>query len=196
MKSVLEVCGLSVESTDDGRKKVTVSAYMPGNIELDPDDVSMLADVLTEAASRFEGGPSAAAEEPEPEPEPEPAQPRRRRGAAAEEPKDEPKEEAAPRRRRGAAKEEPEPEAEEKPAGRRRRGGGAEPEKPKGPSQDDVAKAASNAAQNLGPKVTAEIISEFSESGKLDGIPAEKRQKFINTIRYELGEIEENEIGD
>jgi len=195
MKNVVEVCALSVESTDDGRKKITVSAYMPGNVELDPDDVAMLTDVLAEAAGRFEGGPAPEAE-PEPEPEPEPAQPRRRRGAAAEE-KEESKEEAAPRRRRGAAKEEPEAEAEEKPAGRRRRGNGAsEPEKPKGPTADDVAKAASNAAQNLGPKVTAEIIGEFSDSGKLDGIPADKRQKFINTIRYELGEIEEDEIGD
>lgn len=193
MKSVIEVCGLSVESTNDGRKKVTVSAFMPGNIELDPDDVAMLSDVLAEAASRFEGGAETVEQ---PEPEPEPASPRRRRGAAAaEEPEAEPvKEEAAPRRRRGAAKEEPEAEPE-KPAGRRRRGGG-EAEAPKGPTQDDVAKAASNAAQSLGPKVTAEIIGEFSESGKLDAIPAVKRQKFINTIRYEMGEIEENEIGD
>lgn len=195
MKNVLQVTQLSVTTAPDGRKFILVGAYMPGNIELDPDDMAVLMDVLNEAASRFDG--AAPADEPEPEeekpagrrrrsaepeekaeePEPEPASPRRRRAA-----KDEPEEktEEAPRRRRRAAE-----EPEEKAEGRRRRRS-AEPEEPKGPTADDVAKAASEAAQKLGPKITAEIIGEFSDSGKLDGIPADKRQAFIDEINFEL----------
>lgn len=110
------------------------------------------------------------AEESFEEEEPEPAKPRRRRRKKAEEA-------------------EPEPEVEEeeeapKPRRRRRK----KTEEPTGPTQEDVAKAASAAAQELGSEVLVEIIMDYSPSGKLDDIPDEKRQEFIDDINNELSD--------
>lgn len=117
------------------------------------------------------------AEEPEEEPEPE--KPRRRRRKKAEEaPAEEPE-----------AEEEPEEEA---PKPRRRRRKKAEAEEPEGPTKEDVAKAASMAASELGAETAAEIILDYSTSHKLDDIPAEKRQAFIDDVNNELSDDPED----
>ncbi len=83
---------------------------------------------------------------------------------------------------------------EEPPAtsgGRRRRRKAAEPE---GPTAEEVAKVAADAAEELGDKIVKEIVADYSESGKIADIPAEKRQDFINEINYNLSD--EGEEGE
>ena len=92
--------------------------------------------------------------------------------SAEAEPEAEPEPEK-PRRRRRTAEAEPEPEAESST-----------------PSQADVAKAASLAAKELGPKLAADIVLDYSESGRIDGIPEDKRQAFIDEVNAEL-QVEE-----
>jgi len=85
---------------------------------------------------------------------------------------------------------ESEPESEATPS-RRRRGRGKPKDtdgddKPKGPTKQDVAKAASLGAEELGADVMGDIISEYSESGMVDDIPTEKRQAFIDEVNHEV----------
>lgn len=121
---------------------------------------------------------------------------RRRRSPKAEEPEEEEEEEEEepeekPQRRRRRKAEEPEEEEEEteeeeEPPKRRRR---RKAEEPSGPTYEDVTKAASSAASNLGPRIAAEIALEFSpETGRLEDIPQSKWQKFIDTVEFELGD--------
>ena len=88
----------------------------------------------------------------------------------------EPEPEKPTRRRRG--------KNEEKPT-RRRRGKKTEPS---GPTKEDVALAASKAAEELGTKLAAEIIGDYSDTGKIDDIPEDKREEFIKEVELELSD--------
>lgn len=117
-----------------------------------------------------------------------------------------------PRARRSRAKPVPEPESESEPVpepesepesesesepesevtpSRRRRGRGKPKDtdgddKPKGPTKQDVAKAASHGAEELGADVMGDIIVEYASTGKIDNIPADKRQAFIDEVNHEV----------
>ncbi len=126
-----------------------------------------------------DGDVKNGSDESDPEDAPEPEKPRRRRRKKAEEaPAEEPE-----------AEEEPEEEA---PKPRRRRRKKAEAEEPEGPTKEDVAKAASMAASELGAETAAEIILDYAPTGKLDDIPAEKRQEFIDDVNNELSDDPED----
>ncbi len=98
--------------------------------------------------------------------DPEPSKPKRRRKAKA----------AAPDEGEGAAPAKP----------KRRRRSKAKAEEPAGPTKEDVAKAASDAAETLGSAIAGDIIADYSDTGMLDDIPEDKREAFIKEVEFEL----------
>jgi len=172
-----EIKKISVEIGDGGERYVSIEAVMPRGEELEPDDVPRLLNLLEEA-----NGSETSEEE---EAEPEKPKRQRRRSKKVEEPEEEEAEERPKRRRRSKKDEEPEEEeAEERP--KRRRRSKKDDSDDDGPTKEDVAKVASDAAEVLGAKFTGQIIADYSKTGKLDDIPAKERQKFIDEVNLEL----------
>ena len=89
-----------------------------------------------------------------------------------------------------------EPEKEDKPSRQRRgtkdkdeeksEGNGRRRRRSSGPTKADVAKVASEAAEKLGTKLTAEIVADYAESGKIEDVPEDKREAFIKELNYNM----------
>lgn len=164
---------------------------------LDDEDAALLTGLQRIlGALKSEAGEEPAAEEA----------PRRGRRARAEEPAEEAEVPLTTRRRRAGAdtgssttapasdagasagprrsrRSEPaEAPAEETPRRRRRT---EEPED-KGISDADLTKAASQAGQKISPKVVMQIIKEDYGVETVNEIPKDKRQEFLDTLKYEM----------
>lgn len=173
--------GEQFESSDEAKLG---AAYVAGLAAFNGDGSD---EVVKSDAEPKRGRGRGKAEEAEPEAEDEPEEkPKRSRRAPAKTEEAEP-EEKPTRARRGRGKaEEAEPEAdaepEEKPARARR--GRAKPKD--GISDEDLTKAASEAAEVVGPKVVKEILETFDVDTVQD-IPQADRQEFLDVLTEEVG---------
>lgn len=189
---------VSIEAGDTGNeRRITISAIVGVEHCFTKTDGEMFVNMLNDLSEIAYGGGKASGKAEEPEAETK--RPRRHKEEAAEEPEEdepkqrrrraskdeEPEEDAKPKRRR-AAKDEDEAPKEE--GTRRRRAAKEEAEAPKGPTYADVSKAATRAAQELGAKVAAEIIGDYSDTGNVKDIPAAKWQKFIDEVEFECSD--------
>jgi len=110
---------------------------------------------------------------------------RPRRSRSAEPAEEAPAEEAPVSRRRRSAEPEPTPPAEE-PVRRSRRAAPAED----GISDADLTKAASQAAAKITPKVVMQILKEDYGVTTTNDVPKDKRQEFLDTLKYEMEEAD------
>lgn len=195
---------VSIEAGDTGsERRITISAIVGVQHSFTKTDGEMFVNMLNDLSEvAYGGGRSSGKTE---EPEAETRRPRRHKDEAPEQA--EPEEDAEPkqRRRRSASKDEG-PEEDAEPKGRRRRAAKDEDEAPKeegtrrrrrsaeeagapkGPTYADVSKAATRAAQELGAKVAAEIIGDYSDTGNVKDIPAAEWQKFIDEVEFECSD--------
>lgn len=109
---------------------------------------------------------------------------RRRARAEAPSPSEAPASVAgAPEPRRRRMVEAPAPAPVEAPVRRRRGADVAE----QGISDADIVKAASNAAAKLTPAVVMQILKEDFGVEQASDLPADARQKFLDTLKFEMG---------
>lgn len=196
----MKITGITLDQMPDGSREVGIRATLENGEQLEAGDVDRLLDLLSEAA-----GASDAPSHDAPARPTEPAETNgRRRGAASDAeangsapqaPPASSATDASPRRRRGAGTNEKTETASASTAeqtvspsdegGRRRRRAVAEPEVPT-ISDGDLSKAASAAADKLTPKIVQQIIKEDFGADKVNEIPQEKRQFFLDVLHFEM----------